>query len=95
MATLSSTLAWKIPWTEEPSGLQSTVSQRVGHDWVTSLSLFTVQNSMKYFVSVILVFLDIIIIIIIDEKTEIQRILFNFPHVILQAAHSKNRLESD
>ena len=50
---------------------------------------------MKYFVSVILVFLDIIIIIIIDEKTEIQRILFNFPHVILQAAHSKNRLESD
>ena len=32
MATHSSILAWKIPWTEEPSGLQSTVSQRVGHD---------------------------------------------------------------
>ena len=32
MATHSSTLAWKIPWTEEPSGLQSTGSQRVGHD---------------------------------------------------------------
>ena len=28
----SSTLAWKIPWTEEPGGLQSTASQRVGHD---------------------------------------------------------------
>ena len=41
MATLSSTLAWKIPWTEEPGGLQSMGSQRVGHDWVTSLSLFT------------------------------------------------------
>ena len=32
MATHSSTLAWKIPWTEEPSRLQSTGSQRVGHD---------------------------------------------------------------
>ena len=32
IATYSSTLAWKIPWTEEPSGLQSTGSQRVGHD---------------------------------------------------------------
>ena len=36
MATHSSTLAWKIPWTEEP-GLQSMGSQRVGHDWATSL----------------------------------------------------------
>ena len=32
MATLSSILAWRIPWTEEPGGLQSTESQRVGHD---------------------------------------------------------------
>ena len=32
VATHSSTLAWKIPWTEEPGGLQSTGSQRVGHD---------------------------------------------------------------
>ena len=32
MATHSSTLAWRIPWTEEPGGLQSTGSQRVGHD---------------------------------------------------------------
>ena len=36
----SSTLAWKIPWTEEPGRLQSMGSWRVGHDWVTSLSLF-------------------------------------------------------
>ena len=41
MAPHSSTLAWKIPWTEEPGGLQSMGSQRVGHDWVTSLSVFT------------------------------------------------------
>ena len=41
MATHSSTLAWEIPWTEEPGRLQSMGLQRVGHDWVTSLSLFT------------------------------------------------------
>ena len=37
MATHSSTLAWKIPWTEEPGRLQSLGSQRDGHDWATSL----------------------------------------------------------
>ena len=41
MAPHSSTLAWKIPWTEEPGGPQSMGSLRVGHDWATSLSLFT------------------------------------------------------
>ena len=39
MATHSSILAWRIPWTEEPGGLQSMGSQRVGHDWAPSLSL--------------------------------------------------------
>ena len=38
MAIHSSTIAWKIPWTEEPGRLQSMGSQRVGHDWTTSLS---------------------------------------------------------
>ena len=38
MAPHSSTLAWKIPWMEEPGGLQSIGSLRVGHDWATSLS---------------------------------------------------------
>ena len=33
METHSSILAWRTPWTEEPSGLQSTGSQRVGHNW--------------------------------------------------------------
>ena len=42
--THSSTLAWKIPWTEEPGWLQSMGSWRVGHDWVTSLSLFTFMH---------------------------------------------------
>ena len=40
MAPHSSTLAWKIPWMEEPGGLQSIGSLSVGHDRVTSLSLF-------------------------------------------------------
>ena len=39
MASHSGTLAWKIPWTEEPGRLSSMGSLRVGHDWVTSLSL--------------------------------------------------------
>ena len=38
MAIYSNTIAWKIPWTEEPGRLQSMGSQRVGHDWATSLS---------------------------------------------------------
>ena len=38
MASHSLTLAWKIPWTEEPGRLQSMGLQRVGHNWVTSLS---------------------------------------------------------
>ena len=44
MAPHSSTLAWKIPWTEEPGRLQSMGSLRVRHDWVTSLSLFTFMH---------------------------------------------------
>ena len=44
MAPHSSTLAWKIPWMEEPGGLQSMGSLRVGHDWATSLSLFTFMH---------------------------------------------------
>ena len=38
------TLAWKIPWMEEPGRLQSMGSLRVGHDWATSLSLFTFMH---------------------------------------------------
>ena len=44
MTPHSSTLAWKIPWTEKPGGLQSTRSIRVGHDWATSLWLFTFMH---------------------------------------------------
>ena len=44
MAPHSSTLAWQIPWMEEPGRLQSTGSLRVGQDWATSLSLFTFMH---------------------------------------------------
>ena len=44
MAPHSSTLAWKIPWTEEPGRLQSMGSLRVRHNWATSLSHFTFMH---------------------------------------------------
>ena len=47
MATHSSTIAWKIPWTEEPGRLQSMGSLRVRHDRATSLSLLTFMHWRK------------------------------------------------
>ena len=47
MAPHSSTLAWKIPWMEEPGGLQSMGSRRVRHDLATSLSLFTFMHWIR------------------------------------------------
>ena len=47
MATHSSTLAWKIPWAEEPGRLQSMGSLRVGHNSATSLSLFTFMHRRR------------------------------------------------
>ena len=44
MAPYSSTLAWKIPWMEEPGRLRSMGSLRVGPDWATSLSLFSFMH---------------------------------------------------
>ena len=44
VAPHSNILAWELPWTEEPGRLQSMGLQRVGHDWATSLSLFTFMH---------------------------------------------------
>ena len=44
MAPHSSTLAWKIPWAEEPGKLQCMGSLRVRHNWATSLSFFTFMH---------------------------------------------------
>ena len=45
MATHSSILAWRFPWTEEPGRLQSLGSQRVGHDSVINISTFTLSEA--------------------------------------------------
>ena len=47
MATHSSILAWRILWAEEPGGLQSTGSQRVGHDWATNTTATTTLFQME------------------------------------------------
>ena len=44
----SSALTWKIPWTEEPDRLQTMASQRVGHDWATSLSFHLPPNTFSW-----------------------------------------------
>ena len=50
MATCSSILAWRIPWMEEPGRLQSTGSQRVRHDWATSLT-HSLTHSLTYYIA--------------------------------------------
>ena len=47
MATYSNILAWRIPWTEEPGGLQSTGSHRVGHDG-SDLALSTILRVLWF-----------------------------------------------
>ena len=59
MATHSSILAWRIPWMEEPGGLQSMGSQRVGHDWATSLHFST---SLQIFMCCIFITIQFLII---------------------------------
>ena len=48
MATHSSILAWKTPWTEEPGGLQSTGPQRVGHDGAANAQLAEQQHARHF-----------------------------------------------
>ena len=48
MATHSSIPSWRIPWTDVPGGLQSTVSQRVGHDWATSTFTYIHKTRTKF-----------------------------------------------
>ena len=48
MATHTSVLAWKIPWTEEPGGLQSIGSQRVGHDRSDSAHIGKIKQGGEF-----------------------------------------------
>ena len=55
-ATHSSILAWKIRWTEEPGGLQSTGSQRVRHDWATQYTLAQTSRKVAQIVQLTLIY---------------------------------------
>ena len=46
--THSSTVAWRIPWTEEPGGLQSLGSQRVGHDWANK-HMYSIKHNFTFY----------------------------------------------
>ena len=72
MATHSSVLAWKISWTEEPGGLQSTGSQRVGHNWATNTYLLTIflMKSSKTFKCTVYHF---------HLSDDVLKHIFNFP----------------
>ena len=48
MATHASILAWRIPWAEEPGGLQSIGLQRVRHDWITNIYIQTYLDTLKW-----------------------------------------------
>ena len=50
MAIHSSVLTWRIPWTEEPGGLQSMKSQRVGHNWAAD-TLTSLSDYVRFLVS--------------------------------------------
>ena len=58
MATHSSILAWIIPWTEEPGGLQSMRSKRVKHDWATNSLTYPLEFFSKHSLSIVLFFLS-------------------------------------
>ena len=47
MATHSGVLAWSVPWTEEPGGLQSMGSHRAGHDWVTKHARYFISEEKE------------------------------------------------
>ena len=64
MATHSRILTWKIPWTEEPGGLQFMGSQRVRHDWVTNtFTLLSAPNGFKF------IEVDAVVLILKLKKT--------------------------
>ena len=60
MAIHSSTIAWKIPWTEEPGRLQSMGLQRVGHDWATSPSPLHIFKQYAVLICLCLNFIKIV-----------------------------------
>ena len=76
MTTHSSILAWRIPWTEEPGGPQSTGSQRVGHNRATNTCTFMFTSKTDFELSVL--YLYLVYLVILDDMTE------NYTHTLHQ-----------
>ena len=70
MATHSSILAWKIPWTERPGGLRSIWSQGVEHDWVTE-HILTIYLKKKRFIERVFIYFSIFFITVSIPKIHI------------------------
>ena len=94
MATHSSILAWRIPWTEEPGGLQSTGSQRVGHDWATSLSFTFIFSSFTIICLVIdfLIYSTWTVCLFKNIVNQVCPVLDSFPFMHTQFFSSKNSI---
>ena len=67
MATHSSILAWRIPWTEEPSGQQSMGSHTVGQDWSDSAAAAAHENNSSYFLFTVDCFVHFILLWSVDS----------------------------
>ena len=78
MATHSSILAWRIPWTEEPGELQSMGLKRVSHDWGTNTHTHTHTHTPAYLI--LLIFLPVILILALSHP--VQRFAWCTPHII-------------
>ena len=71
MATHSSIFAWRIPWTEEPGGLQSTGSQRVGYDFTFT---FTFNPQLRRLSA-----LCLLLIVFLNSQTPVTIFYFKLP----------------
>ena len=81
MATHSSLLAWRMPWTEEPGGLQSMGPQRVGHDWATNTFTFVLRGVGSYLTEVLIcISLLIFLSFLAMCMTSLEFSLFSRPH---------------
>ena len=75
MATYSSIFAWRIPWTEEPVGLQSMGLQRVGHKWATNTHTHTHKDLGLNLCLMTLLQLTILITVVVTYKVTVSCLL--------------------
>ena len=91
MAAHSSTLAWKFPWREEPGRLQSMGSQRVGHEWATSLSLENCKLFMWHFIPHVIVLVVDSSITLLPQAFKLAGISFLLPVPSLDVGMSQTQ----